>query len=265
MSVLLPEELVRDQGRALYEALRKRETVQPLSQRYPQMTIGDAYSISGVILEKRLADGERLIGKKIGVTSKPVMDLLKVDQPDFGYLTDAMVFGSGVEVPVSTTLIQPRAEGEIAFILKDDLRGPDVTVEDVLAATDSVCACFEIVDSRIHDWQITITDTIADNASSGALVLGENRVAPRDVDLVNCNMVIETNGKVSATGKGSAAMGHPAKCVAWLANTLGELGTSLLAGEVILSGSLATMLPARVGDEMRIRIDGIGEASTRFV
>ncbi|MEM9532376.1 MAG: fumarylacetoacetate hydrolase family protein [Pseudomonadota bacterium] len=252
-------------GNRLFCALNDRQPISPLTERFPTLRIEDAYAISRAILKRRLATGEKVIGKKVGVTSQAVMDLLKVDQPDFGYLTDAMAYSSGADIPVSSTMIQPKAEGEIAFILSHDLSGPGVTADDVLAATQAVCACFEIVDSRIRDWKITIADTVADNASSGALVLGDDRVSPREVDLVNCEMVIETNGEVSATGTGAAAMGHPANCVAWLANTLGALGTPLLAGEVILSGSLGTMLPATPGDEMTIRIDGIGTASARFV
>lgn len=261
----MEDQLVQQLGDELYGALRQRQQLEPLTDRFPAISLADAYAISGAILQRRLSAGEKIVGKKIGVTSQAVMDLLRVDQPDFGYLTDAMVYDNGGEIPVSTRMIQPKAEGEIAFILSQDLTGPGVTAADVLAATESVCACFEIVDSRIRDWQIKIADTVADNASSGALVLGEQRVAPDQIDLENCTMVIETNGEVSATGTGAAAMGHPANCVAWLANMLGTFGTPLLAGEVILSGSLGTMLPATPGDEMRIRIDGVGEASTRFV
>ncbi len=172
------------------------------------------------MLERRLAAGEKIIGKKIGVTSKAVQNMLNVHQPDFGYLTDAMVFNSGEAMPISKLLMQPKAEGEIAFILKKDLMGPGVTNADVLAATECVMPCFEIVDSRIRDWKIKIEDTVADNASCGLFVLGDRAVSPRQVDLVTCGMVVEKNGHVISTGAGAAALGSPVNCVAWLANTL---------------------------------------------
>jgi len=251
-------------GEELYEALRGRRTIAPLSEREPDMAIADAYQVSLRLLERRRAAGERVIGKKIGVTSKAVQNMLNVHQPDFGYLTDHMVMASGEEMPISTRLIQPKAEGEIAFILGRDLEGPGVSNADVLRATDGVMACFEIVDSRIRDWQIKIQDTIADNASCGLFVLGDRLVDPRTVDLATCGMVVEQNGDIVATGAGAAALGSPVNCVAWLANTLGEYGIALKAGEVILSGSLVPLLPITVGDNMHVRIGGIGSASVRF-
>jgi 2-oxopent-4-enoate/cis-2-oxohex-4-enoate hydratase len=255
---------LRGFGDELYMALRERKTVRPLSDREPSLGIDDAYHVQRRLLERRLADGEKLIGKKIGVTSKAVQRMLDVHQPDFGYLTDRMRFADGAEMPISKELIQPRAEGEIAFQLARDLRGPGVTVEDVLAATDSVMACFEIVDSRIQDWKIRIVDTISDNASSGLFVLGSERVSPR-VDLVTCGMVVEKNGEIISTGAGAAALGSPAYCVAWLANTLGGFGISLLAGEIVLSGSLVPLEPVVPGDAMKVTIGGIGTASVRFI
>ncbi|MBV2162984.1 MAG: fumarylacetoacetate hydrolase family protein, partial [Comamonas sp.] len=163
------------------------------------------------------------------------------------------------------TLIQPKAEGEIAFVLKKTLQGPGVTAADVLAATEGVMACFEIVDSRIRDWKIRIQDTVADNASCGVFVLGDRLVDVRDVDLGTCGMVLEKNGEIVATGAGAAALGHPANAVAWLANTLGRLGIALEAGEVVLSGSLGIMVPVAAGDNLRVTIGGIGGCSVRFV
>jgi 2-oxopent-4-enoate/cis-2-oxohex-4-enoate hydratase len=193
-----------------------------------------------------------------------VMNMLGVFQPDFGMLTDGMVYNEGEAIPAST-LIQPKAEGEIAFVLKKDLIGPGVTSADVLAATEGVMACFEIVDSRIKDWKIKIQDTVADNASCGVFVLGDRLVDPRGVDLNTCGMVLEKNGEIVATGAGAAALGAPANSVAWLANTLGRLGIALKAGEVVLSGSLAIMVPVKAGDSLRVSIGGIGGCSVRFV
>ncbi|MEN9689379.1 MAG: 2-oxopent-4-enoate hydratase [Pseudomonadota bacterium] len=257
-------QLIEQLGNELYEALVHTQTLQPLTTRYPDITIEDAYQIQQQLMKKRLSAGERVIGKKIGVTSKAVMNMLGVYQPDFGYLTDGMVYNEGQAIPMSR-LIQPKAEGEIAFVLKKTLKGPGISSADVLAATEGVMACFEIVDSRIQDWKIKIQDTVADNASCGVFVLGDRLVDPRDVDLNTCGMVLEKNGDIVATGAGAAALGAPANAVAWLANTLGRLGIALEAGEVVLSGSLAIMVPVAAGDNLRVTIGGIGSCSVRFV
>ncbi|MDP6934438.1 MAG: fumarylacetoacetate hydrolase family protein [Myxococcota bacterium] len=248
-------------GRSLYEAMRRHAPVEPLRGRVEGLTIEHAYRVSRAMLECRLADGEKVIGKKIGVTSPAVQDMLGVHQPDFGYLTDAMRCEE--VMPISTALIQPRAEGEIAFTLSRDLVGPGVTPEDVLAATGSVHACFEVVDSRIRDWRIGIEDTVADNASSGMFVLGPG-VDPGGVDFEGCRMVVTKNGQFLSEGKGSAALGSPLVCVAWLANTMGGFGVPLVAGEVILSGSLVPLEPVKAGDHMHVSIEGIGETEVRF-
>ena len=251
-------------GDELYQALRERRTVPPLTERLAGISIDDAYWISRRLLERRLASGERLIGKKIGVTSKAVQNMLDVHQPDFGYLTDKMRYASGSEVPISRELIQPRAEGEIAFLLKHDLNRPGVTPEDALAATEGVMPCFEIVDSRIRDWKIRIEDTVADNASSGLFVLGD-MVGTAGVDFVDCQITVQKNGGFLSEGRGAAALGSPLICVAWLANTLGAYGIPLKAGEVILSGSLVPLEPVRAGDAMSLTITGVGSAEVRFV
>ena len=256
--------LIEQLGDELYDALKTCRVVDPLTSRHADITVEDAYRIQQRLLSRRLAAGERVIGKKIGVTSKAVMDMLGVYRPDFGYLTDAMVYNEGEAIPAAT-LIQPKAEGEIAFVLKKTLKGPGVTAADVLAATDGVMACFEIVDSRIRDWKIKIQDTVADNASCGVFVLGERLVDPRTVDLNTCGMILEKNGEIVATGVGAAALGAPANAVAWLANTLGRLGIAIEAGEVVLSGSLAIMVPVKAGDNLRVTIGGIGGCSVRFV
>jgi 2-oxopent-4-enoate/cis-2-oxohex-4-enoate hydratase len=257
-------ELTTALGDELYDALENCRVVDPLTVRHPEITIEDAYAIQQRLNARRVAAGETIIGKKIGVTSKAVMNMLGVFQPDFGLLTDGMVFNEGQAIPAST-LIQPKAEGEIAFILKKDLVGPGVSASDVMAATEGVMACFEIVDSRIRDWKIRIQDTVADNASCGVFVLGDRVVSPLDVDLNTCGMVLEKNGEIVATGAGAAALGAPANAVAWLANTLGALGIPLRAGEVILSGSLGIMVPVKAGDSLRVTIGGIGGCSVRFV
>jgi 2-oxopent-4-enoate/cis-2-oxohex-4-enoate hydratase len=256
--------MIQTFGDELYAALRERRTVPPLTSR-AELTIEDAYRISLRLRDRRIADGDEVIGKKIGVTSKPVQDALGVHQPDFGWLMRTMRYQSGCELPISTQLIQPRAEGEIAFVLKRDLLGPGVTPGDVMAATDHVLPCFEVVDSRIHDWKIRIQDTVADNASSGLFVLGREPADPNSVDFVTCGIVVEKNGALLSTGAGAAALGSPLNSVAWLANTMGSFGVPLKAGEVILSGSLVPLEPVRAGDVMRMQIGTIGGAEVRFV
>ena len=257
-------DIIEQLGDALHTALETATPIAPLTDQDPALTIEDAYRIQQRMIERRLQAGERIIGKKIGVTSRAVMDMLKVYQPDFGYLLDGMCVSSATGVPAAR-LIQPKAEGEIAFVLKKDLIGPGITNADVLAATEGVMTCFEIVDSRIRDWKIKIQDTVADNASCGVFVLGDSLVDPRSVDLVHCGMVLEKNGEVVVTGAGAAALGSPVNAVAWLANTLGRFGIPLKAGEIILSGALGAMVPVVKGDFLRVTIGGIGSCSVRFV
>ena len=252
-------------GDELFDAMRNRQTLRPFTERFEDFTIDDAYHVSLRMVERRVQSGERIIGKKIGVTSKAVQNMLNVYQPDFGYLTDSMAYSEGEEMPISKLLIQPKAEGEIAFILKKDLMGPGVTNADVLAATDCVIPCFEVVDSRIENWEIKIQDTVADNASCGLFILGDKAISPRKIDLTTCGMVVDKNGSVISTGAGAAALGSPVNCVTWLANTLGKFGIPLKAGEVILSGSLVPLEPVKAGDHMRVSIGGMGSASVRFV
>jgi 2-oxopent-4-enoate/cis-2-oxohex-4-enoate hydratase len=248
----------------LHHALRERRTVAPLRNRGLELDIDDAYAISLGILARRVSEGERVIGKKIGVTSKAVQDMLGVHQPDFGFLTDRMWIADGGTVRIAESMIQPRAEAEIALILRSGLKGPGVTPGDVLAATKSIAPCFEIVDSRIANWDIRIIDTVADNASCGVFVLGAARLDPRPLDLAGLKVRVSKNGQPLSEGLGSAVQGSPLASVAWLANTLGRYGVSLDAGEVILSGSLVPLEPARPGDRFELDLEGVGSASVAF-
>ena len=250
-------------GDALYLAMCGRSVLAPLTDSHPNLTIEQAYEISLRFLANRLNAGEKTIGKKIGVTSTAVMDMLGVRQPDFGFMTDAMRHDD--VMAISGSLIQPRAEGEIAFLLKKDLQGPGLTNVDVLAATEAVMPCFEVVDSRIKDWQIKIQDTIADNASCGWFALNEAAaISPTAVDLINCEMTVCKNGEVISMGTGAAAMGNPVNCITWLANTLGTFGITLEKGDVVLSGSLVPLEPVTAGDEMSLQISGIGDCRVAF-
>jgi 2-oxopent-4-enoate/cis-2-oxohex-4-enoate hydratase len=248
----------------LYQALVGRHTVAPLRSRDLGLEIDDAYAISLGILARRKRAGERVIGKKIGVTSAAVQNMLGVHQPDFGFLTDRMHIADGGTVRIADSMIQPRAEAEIALILKSDLRGPGVTAAAVLAATEAIAPCFEIVDSRIANWDIRIIDTVADNASCGVFVLGAARLDPRGLDLASLKVRVWKNGRPLSEGLGSAVQGSPLASVAWLANTLGAYGVELSAGDIILSGSLVPLEPALPGDRFRLELEGVGSASIAF-
>ena len=252
-------------GDELYQALTTQSTLSPFTEREADITIDDAYYISLRMVSRRVEAGEKIIGKKIGVTSKVVQDMLGVHQPDFGFLTDKMEYANGADIPVAGNLIAPRAEAEIGFKLKKDLSGPGVTEQDVLDATDYIMPCFEIVDSRIKDWKIKIQDTVADNASCGVFVLGEEKVDPRTVDLPNLKVVVKKNGEFLSEGLGSAVQGNPLTAVAWLANTLGAYDIPFKAGEVILSGSLVPLEDVKAGDKMEMELEGVGSASCQFV
>ena len=260
----MDQKTIASLGDRLFDALISRTPIAPLTATHPDMTIEDAYHVQQRMIARRLEQGDRVIGKKIGVTSTAVMNMLGVHQPDFGYLLDSMVYNEGESVEMAS-LIQPKAEGEIAFLLKKDLQGPGVTAADVLAATEGVMACFEIVDSRIQDWKIRIQDTVADNASCGVLVLGGVRKSPRKLDLALAGMVLAKNGDIISTSTGAAVQGSPVNAIAWLANTLGRLGIGLKAGEIILSGSQSPLVPVVAGDSLTCNVGGLGGTSVRFI
>lgn len=262
----MDKELINQLGDELYQALRTQKTLKPFTERYPEITIEDAYYISLRMVQNRVEqDGERIVGKKIGVTSKVVQEMLGVHQPDFGFLTDKMQYPNGANIPIAGNLIQPRAEAEIAFRLKNDLNGPGVTEADVLEATDYIMPCFEIVDSRIQNWQIKIQDTVADNASCGVYVMGDAKVDPKTLDLPKLKITVYKNGEFLSEGIGAAVQGNPLTAVAWVANTLGQFGITLNAGDEILSGSLVPLEDVVAGDSMRLELEGVGSASVNFV
>lgn len=252
-----------DWAERLATALRSRQPIGPLSEAVPGLTVEDAYAIQMAGIAPRLQGGARPVGKKIGLTSKAMQDLLKVGEPDFGHLLDDMILAPGQPAPMDK-LLQPKAEGEIAFLLGKDLVGPGVTVAAVLAATEAVMPAIEIVDSRVKDWKIKIQDTIADNASSAFVALGPQMTSVKDLDLRMLGMVLYKNGELLSTGAGAAVLGHPAAAVAWLANKLSELGTPLRAGEIILSGAVTAAPPAVSGDRFEVTFERLGSVSVLF-
>lgn len=259
------EALVSRLADELFSALRSGRSVAPLTERFPHINIENAYCISDRFLARRLNDGETLIGRKIGFTSARLQQQLGVSEPSHGYLTNRMRHESGEEIPISGSLIQPRIEGEIAFILKQDLCGPHVTAEQVIEATEAVVPCFEIVDSRVRDWRIKAQDSIADNASCGLVVVGEPVAGVQGLDLIDCRVMIQKNDQPAEFGSGAQALGSPAGCVAWLANRLGQAGGRLRAGELIISGALVPAAPVSAGDSFRLAIEGLGGVDVRFM
>lgn len=228
------------------------------------MTLTTLIAIQLLNVDKAVGGGAKVSGKKIGLTSLAMQQMFGVDEPDYGHLTEGMYVKDGyVE---RDSCLMPRVEGEIAFVLKDSLTGPNVTVSDVLAATDYVTAAIEIVDSGIRDWKIKLIDTVADNGSSCRYVLGQAKVSPADVVLPEVTMTVYLNGERVNEGRGADVLGDPALCVAWLANKLWEYGVTLKAGEVVLSGALSAALSAGKGDLFEVRFsEPLGDVSVRFI
>lgn len=231
----------------LYEAERTRKPIGPLTEMDPTLDIDDAYAIQLTNVNRVVEEGHVISGKKIGLTSPGIQKQLGVDEPDYGHLFKAMNCKNG-ECEIDQ-LMQAKIEGEIAFILKEDLTGGNITVEDVYKATDYVVAAFEIVDSRVADWKIKLVDTVSDNASSGRYLLSDKKVKLDEVDLPNVPMTLYKNGEVVGEGTGAAVLGNPAVAVAWLANRLYGYGVVLKKGEVILSGAFSAAPEAKKGDE----------------
>src|SRR3989442_3829744 len=235
-----------------------------LKEKYPKIEAQEAYRIQLALIEMKKADGAKVVGKKIGLTSKAMQKMLNVDQPDYGHIWDNVVLQDAA-VYLAGELIQPKIEPEIAFILDRELTGPGVTPTQVLAATRFVLPALEIIDSRIEGWKIKLCDTIADNASSARVVLGGS---PKRIDQVNLKlvgMVLEKNGEIIQTGAGAAVLGHPAAAVAWLANAVGEFGVTLKAGEVIMPGAISAASDVAAGDLFCASFGGLGMVSFRFV
>ena len=259
----LSEKQINDLVNQLHQAWENASQIPPITDSVPKITVEEAYQIQLKLMGKRITEGEAVVGKKIGITAKVVMKMLGVDQPDFGHLMSGMEFQESQSLPFNK-FCQPKGEGEIAFLLKKDLTGPGITRDQIIEATECVMPAFEIVDSRIQDWNIKIQDTIADNASAGAFVIGSSRTSLKGLDLATCGMVLKKNGEIIGTGNGAATLDHPLNAVGWLANTLGSLGMSLKAGEIILSGSLSVMFPIQSGDSLEMEIEGVGKTMCHF-
>jgi 2-keto-4-pentenoate hydratase len=257
----------------LLTAYRTREPIDPLTATYEGMTLDDAYAIQLAQVDA-LTSGSRgegpqdtkrtVKGHKVGLTSAAMQRLLGVSEPDYGHLLDDFFYLEHMPIPAERFL-QARIEPEMAFVLKRTLTGPGVTVHEAVAAVDFVLPALEIVDSRIRDWKIGLLDTIADNASSGAVVLGSTPTPLREVDLRLTGGVMHKNAVVVGTGAGGAVLGSPLNALVWLANTLGARGISLEAGQVVLPGAICAMVPVAAGDTVTATFAGLGSVTARFV
>lgn len=247
----------------LRRAEKERIPIPPLTLSYPKLSASDAYAIQLELVRQKVRAGEEVAGRKIGLTSRAMQQMLGLFEPDYGHLFKTMQVPNGGTVPVRS-LIQPKIEGEIAFVLQHELGGPGITLEDVVQATKCVVPALEIIDSRIRNWEIRAVDTVADNGSSALFVLGDQRSSIQDRDLCGERMTLRRNQEVVVTGTGDTVMGSPAACVAWLANKLAEFGVRLQAGEVILSGSIGKAVDVRPGDLIRAEFDGLGSVEVSF-
>mgnify|MGYP001765496467 CR=1 FL=1 len=254
---------IREAADRLHAAATSRTPIAPIRDLLAPGDVEAAYAVQAINTERALASGRRLVGRKIGLTSLAVQRQLGVDQPDYGMLFADMARPEAVDIPFGD-MIQPKAEAEIAFILGRDLDGDQLTVADLFRAIDYAVPAVEIVDSRIANWDIRLTDTIADNASSGLYVLGSRPVRLTDFDMRQCGMVMEKAGEAVSVGAGAACMGSPLNATLWLARVMARAGHPMRAGDTILSGALGPMVAAAPGDVFDVRIEGLGTVCAAF-
>ncbi|MEU0505219.1 2-keto-4-pentenoate hydratase [Nocardia sp. NPDC005998] len=244
-------------------AERDRVGIEPLIARHPDIDVVDAYEIQLINIRRKLDNGAKVVGHKVGLSSLAMQQMMGVDEPDYGHLLADMQVFEDVPVETSRYLI-PRVEVEVGFILGADLPGADCTEADVLAATVAYAPSIELIDSRIKDWQIGLADTISDNASSAGFVLGAERVAPKDIDIKAIDAVLTRNGEVIAEGRSDAVLGDPVIAVAWLARKVASFGVRLKAGDIVLPGSCTRAIDARAGDSFHAEFAGLGSVRLQF-
>jgi 2-keto-4-pentenoate hydratase len=258
-----PEQDIETAAHRLSTALRLVEACDPVRPLVELAGVEGAYAVQRQLEQEAVAAGARVIGRKIGLTSAAVQKQLGVDRPDFGFLTDAMAFGDGQELPFSN-LIAPRVEAEVAFVLGGDLDQEGLSLAHVVRAVEFALPAIEVVDSRVRDWKISIFDTVADNASSGLFVLGGSPRRLEQLDLRLCGMSMFNRGEPVSVGCGAACMGNPLNALLWLARTMQRNGSPLREGDVVLSGALGPMVAAGRGEAYVARIAGLGSVSAVF-
>jgi 2-keto-4-pentenoate hydratase len=261
---VIPEADRRAAAAALAVAERDQAPIDPPSRKWPGLDVADAYEIQLINARERLAAGGVVRGHKVGLTSRAMQQMLGVGEPDYGHLFADMFVPEGGEV-AAAAFCYPRVEIEVAFVLSDALEGPRVTADDVLRATAFVRPAIEIIDSRVRDWQITLPDTIADNASSARVVLGDNATRPDRLDLRLLGCMLRRNGEIAETGASGAVLGNPAAAVAWLAGKLAQFGMTLDAGHVVMPGACTRAIEVRAGDTIEGEFAELGRVSVGFV
>ena len=259
LSVATRDELAAD----LATAELSRTAISPLTAAHPDIDVVDAYEIQLINIRRRIADGARVIGHKVGLSSEAMQQMMGVDEPDYGHLLADMEVFEDVAVPAGKFLYQ-RVEVEVGFILADDLPGAGCTEDDVIAATAAFAPSIELIDTRIKDWKIALCDTIADNASSAGWVLGKERVSPKDIDIQTIEASLTRNGEIVAEGRSDAVLGNPVTAVAWLARKVDSFGVRLRAGDIVLPGSCTRAIDARPGDEFIADFTGLGSVRLSF-
>lgn len=247
----------------LLEAEKTCKGISPLTERDSSLTVEDAYHIQLEMVKQKLAEGKKIIGKKVGLTSVAMQKMLNVDEPDYGHLYDDMELKNETSIKVST-MVAPKVEAEIGFVLSEDLVGPNVTYLDVMMATKYVVPTIEVIDSRVADWNIKLIDTVADNGSSAKVVVGDKQTTLETLDLRTNSMVLYKNDELIATGAGAAALGHPAHAVAWLANKLHDFGITLKKDELILPGALSGAVVVETGDTIKADFGPVGSVTVHF-
>lgn len=260
----LPSPAIQQAAEALAQARASRRAIPPVSQTYGITGLDAAYTVAEFNTRMRLESGRRIVGLKVGLTSKAVQQQLGVDQPDFGILLDDMEYLNGAEVPMAR-LVQPKLEAEVAFVVGRDVEGAAPTYAEFLACVSHALPAIEIVDSAIADWKITLVDTVADNASSGLYVLGDQPIEVGQLSLGAIGMEMKKNGQTVSIGSGAACLGHPLRAAYWLARTMAARGHGLKRGQVILSGALGPMQPVAAGDLVTASIGALGEVSCKMV
>lgn len=267
---MLDQQTIIDLALQLHQAERSGQQIRQFSLQYPNISIEDAYQIQKAWVELKMAEGRKVIGHKIGLTSRAMQVSSNITEPDYGVLLDDMLFQEGSDIPISRFIV-PRVEVELAFILAKPLAGPNCTIFDVLQATEYVVPAIEIIDARLHnvDPESKITrkvfDTISDNAANAGIVLGGRPIKPDAFDLRRISAILYRNGVIEESGVSAAVLNHPAKGVAWLANKLHPYGVSLKPGQIILGGSFTRPVAARAGDSFHIDYDQLGAVAFRFV
>jgi 2-keto-4-pentenoate hydratase len=253
----MPSDAALAAAEALRQARSRRAPIARISETFGISGLDDAYAVAAVNTQAALADGRMISGKKIGLTSKAVQQQLGVDRPDYGVLFTDMEFRDGDELPMAR-LIQPKAEGEVAFVVGRDLVDEQLTWGRFLLGLEYALPALEVVDSAIADWKITLADTVADNASCGVYVLGTEPRRITDIDFLTLGMSLTRNGEIVSVGSGAACLGHPLKAAYWLARTMASLGQPLKAGDVVLSGALGPMFTFAAGDELALDLGPLG-------